>query len=274
MESANRLAVIAGNTFRESVRQRFFVIVALAASSLVVAAWWLRDCSFGACREKFLLDAGFGCLTFFSAVVAIAATAESFFAEIERKTVLAALARPLARWEFVVGKLAGILWLLLVFCLAETLVLVGLLWWQKTAAGGPPTAATIEHGSISFFAVIACGFVEWLRCCILAAVTLLVSTYAQSRLLAVAAGFVAWVASSLQSFAWGPSGSGGVGGPGLAGKIVGFVAPDFSLYDVADGVANGGTLSFGFLSGIALYSVVYLGMLLALAAYCFRHREL
>lgn len=274
MESANRLAVIAANTFRESVRQKFFAIVALAAATLLVAAWSLRDCGLGACREKFLLDAGFGCLTFFSAVVAIVTPAESFFGEIERKTVLAALARPLARWEFVLGKLAGILWLLLVFCAAETLVLVGLLWWQKSTDGAPPTGIISGDGPVPFSAVITCGFVEWLRCCILAGLTLLVSTYAQSKLLAAAAGFGAWITSSLQSFAWAPSGGGGMQAHGLAAKIVGLVVPDFSLYDVADGIADGGTLSPGYLSGIALYSVLYFGMLAALAAYCFRHREL
>ena len=83
--SARRVTAIAVNTVRESMRQRFIVLLTLTAAALGVAAWWLRDCSVVASREKFLLDAGFGALTFFGAVVAIVAAAESFSSEIERR---------------------------------------------------------------------------------------------------------------------------------------------------------------------------------------------
>jgi len=101
VSSASRLAAIAGNTFRESVRQRFFLILALMTAMLSIAAWWFRNCSLVAPQTKFLLDTGFGALAFFGAVMAIVATAESFSGEIERRTVLAVLAKPVWRGEFV-----------------------------------------------------------------------------------------------------------------------------------------------------------------------------
>jgi ABC-type transport system involved in multi-copper enzyme maturation permease subunit len=274
MPSAIRMLVIAVNTFRESARQRFFVIMALTAALLCVAAWWLRDCSLVASREKFVLDAGFGALTFFGAVVAIVATAESFSGEIEKRTVLAVLSRPVKRGEFVLGKLGGILGLLLAFCIAGAGLLVAMLWWSKTAGAGAPAGTIVEKEHVSFLAVMTCGLVQWLRCSVLAALTLMVSTYSRSSLLAVSAGFAALVVCSLRTLALEASRSAASAWmEGVAG-VVGFIVPDFDLYEVADGVADGGALSIGYISAITLYSGFYVSIFSAMAAYCFRHREL
>ena len=274
VSSAFRLAAIAGNTFRESVRQRLFLILALMAAMFGIAAWWFRNCSIVAPQTRFLLDTGFGALTFFGAVVAIVAVAESFSGEIERRTVLAVLAKPVWRGEFVLGKLAGILGLLLAFCAVGTGFLVGWLWWSQTQPTDPLARGFAGAGGASSFAVMACGLVQWLRCSVLAALTLLVATYARTSLLAVMAGFAALAICSLRALVWdafrfaGPEWARGVAG------LVGLVVPDFELYDVADQVAAGGALSTGYLVGITLYSAIYVSLFVALAVYCFRHREL
>jgi hypothetical protein len=121
---------------------------------------------------------------------------------------------------------------------------------------------------------MACGLVQWLRCSVLAALTLLVSTYARSSLLAVMSGFAALAIFSLRSLALD---SIRIGGPGWArgvAGVLGLVIPDFDLYDVADRVAGGGALSTGYLLGITLYSAAYVSLFAALAVFCFRHREL
>jgi ABC-type transport system involved in multi-copper enzyme maturation permease subunit len=272
--SANRLAAIAVNTFRESVRQRFFLLLSLAAIALGIVAWWLRECSSGALQTKFVLDAGFGALTFFGAVVAIVATAESFSGEIERKTIMAVLAKPVWRSEFVLGKLGGILGLLLVFCAASTGFLMVLILWQQMAAGRLPAGESAEAGHQAYAALIACGLVQWLRCSVLAALTLLVATCARSSLLAVTSGFAALVACSLRSLACDALRMTGPGWARGGADIAGVLVPDFELYDVADRVASGGVLSPGYLAGITLYSALYVGLFAALAVFCFRHREL
>jgi len=272
--SAGRLAAIAVNTFREAVRQRFFVIVSLATVSFGLAAWWLRDCGVVACREKFLLDAGFGALAFFGAIVAIVATAGSFFGEIERRTVLAVLSRPVRRKEFVLGKLGGILGLLFVFCGMGTALLVGLLWCSRTLPEEQLPGAMLAGERVSLPAVALCGLVQWLRCSVLAALALAVSAYSRSSLLAVVASFAALVVCSLRSFAWDAFASAGHGLAGGAARVLGACVPDFDLYEVADAVANGGAVSPGYLSGIALYSTIYVGMFAAIAACFFWHREL
>jgi ABC-type transport system involved in multi-copper enzyme maturation permease subunit len=273
--SAERMAVIAVNTFRESVRQRFFVLLSLAVLALGIVAWGLRECSFGAAPPKFLLDAGFGALTFFGAVVAIVAAAESFSGEIERRTVSAVLAKPVWRSEFVLGKLSGILGLLLLFCAAGTGLLTVLVSWLQMASGRPSGAESAEVGrECGFFALMACGLVQWFRCSVLAALTLLVATYARSSLLAVTSGFAALAACSLRSLVCDAFRAAGLGWARAVAEVISFLVPDFELYDVSDRVASGGVLSVDTLAGIALYSAFYVGLFAALAVCCFRHREL
>ena len=163
--------------------------------------------------------------------------------------------------------------LMLAFCVTWTGFLTGLLLWQRIGSEGSLDGVLGAGGHVSFSSVIACGLVQWLRCTVLATLTLMVSTYARSSMLAVMAGFAALVVCSLRSFAWDSVQATGPGWAGAAG-MVGFLVPDFDLYDVANGVAGGGALSIGYLAGIALYSAVYVGVFAAIAGYCFRRREL
>lgn len=272
--SAMRLALIAQNTLLESVRQRFLLLLSLVAVALGIAVWLLRDCSFAAPRSKFLLDGGFGVLAFFGAILAIVTSAQSFFGEIERRTVLAVLAMPVWRMEFILGKLAGVLLLLLVFCATSTGLLLGLLMWQQagpdTSLGGMPDGGT----HVSCLAVVACGLVQWLRSSTLAALTLFVSSYACGSSFAMVSGFGALAICNLQSLARDACQIAGSGWANGVVGVVGFILPDFGLYDVADAVAAGGALSMTYLVGIALYSAAYVGLFGGLAVFCFRHREL
>ena len=272
--SAARVTAIAHNTFLESARQRFLRLLCLVASALGIAVWLFRDCGLVAPGNKFLLDGGFGGLAFFGGILAIVTPAQSFFGEIERRTVLAVMAMPVRRTEFILGKLAGVLVLLLVFCAASTGLLLGMLVWQQAGTGGAGGGIPGDGGHVSFPSVVGCGLVQWLRCCTLAALTLLVSSYARGGSFALLSGFAALAICNLQSVA---RDVGQIGGSawtrGVVG-VAGLVFPDFGLYDVADGVAAGGRLSFAYLAGVALYSAAYVGLFAGLAACCFRHREL
>src|SRR5688500_5742639 len=114
--SVRRVRLIAGNTMREAVRQRLFAFVGLLAVALVVGAQWLRELNFGSPELKFIADFGFGAMAFFGSVLTIIAMAQLFFSEIEHRTVLTLLAKPVRRSEFVIGKYSGVVVLAGLFC--------------------------------------------------------------------------------------------------------------------------------------------------------------
>jgi ABC-type transport system involved in multi-copper enzyme maturation permease subunit len=128
--SFRRAFLIAQNTWREAARQKLFNFLLFLALALVLGARWFRDFNFGAPELKFLADCGFGAMAFFGAALTVAATAQLFFSEIENRTALTLLAKPVWRAEFVIGKFLGVAMLSAVFCALLTALLAGVLWWR------------------------------------------------------------------------------------------------------------------------------------------------
>jgi ABC-type transport system involved in multi-copper enzyme maturation permease subunit len=117
-----RVATIAANSYRESVRARilhglFGLAIATAGYALVVGAYALQD------TLRVVSDLGAASVSLYALVVAVVIGATSLYREIELKTVFPILARPIERWEYVVGKFVGTWLTLAVFVLANTGVL-------------------------------------------------------------------------------------------------------------------------------------------------------
>ena len=75
--SFTRIRLIAGNTFLEAVRQKFFGSLLLIALALVGSSFF-QQFDFGAGELKFIGDFGFGALFFFGSILSIAATTQLF----------------------------------------------------------------------------------------------------------------------------------------------------------------------------------------------------
>jgi hypothetical protein len=268
------VALIAGNTFREAVRQRLLLVLSMVAASMVGGALFFRHFHFGSSELKLLEDVGFGAMTFFGAILAIVAPAQLFFGDIERRTVLTVLAKPVWRAEFILGKLGGVLLLLLVFCTAMTALLAGLIAWRETGLMAAHPDAFETGWKAGYAALAIGGLAQWLKLGVLAALTLFVASYARSSLFAMMAGCIALVACQLQYLArdfYGLMESGWArGGVWLFGLLL----PDFQLFNVAERVAGGENLTVGLISGLAAYALAYTTVFSGLAVYCFRHREL
>jgi ABC-type transport system involved in multi-copper enzyme maturation permease subunit len=113
-----RILTIALNTYREAVRARVLiglagVAFAVAFYSLVVGAFTLDE------APRVVADLGSGAISLFSIAVAVFIGASSLYRELEMKTILPLLARPISRAEYLVGKYLGIMLVVTVFAMAE-----------------------------------------------------------------------------------------------------------------------------------------------------------
>jgi ABC-type transport system involved in multi-copper enzyme maturation permease subunit len=77
-------------------------------------------------EARFVTDVGLAGMTILGLLLVITRGAETLFREVERKTVLVILARPIHRWQFVVGNFLGMAWilLLLIACLLAVLLII------------------------------------------------------------------------------------------------------------------------------------------------------
>jgi ABC-type transport system involved in multi-copper enzyme maturation permease subunit len=113
-----RIATIAYGTYREAVRARILlglagVGFAVAGYSLVVGAFTLNE------APRVVADLGAMAVSVFSIAIAILIGATTLYRELELKTILPLLARPIRRGEFLVGKYLGIMLVVAVFAMAE-----------------------------------------------------------------------------------------------------------------------------------------------------------
>jgi len=255
-------------TLREALRQRFAAGLALVALLLAGSGLFLQGIDLGGAKARLLADLGFGALVLFGSALAIVVPAASFFADLEQRTVLTLLAKPVARWQYLTGKWLGVVGLLGGFTLLLTGVIAGQLAW----ASALPEA---EHRLDGVGLLVAAG-VTWLRLSLLSALTLAIAAYARSSLFTILAGGGAMVIGQLQYLARGAWER--VENPLLAGLAWGIahLFPNLQAFDLAEPLVfqEPPDLPFGTVARVLLYGTLYAAAYLGAAVVLFQRREL
>jgi ABC-type transport system involved in multi-copper enzyme maturation permease subunit len=107
------ILIIAGNTFRENVRDKILYNLILFALLMIVSAAVLGQLTLGH-EEKVIIDLGLTAISIFGTLIAIFIGIGLVHKEMEKRTVYALLAKPLHRRDFILGKYFGLLLTLLV----------------------------------------------------------------------------------------------------------------------------------------------------------------
>ena len=103
-----RVRAIAFNTFREAVRDRVLYNLIVFALLLIVSALVFGQISIGI-EKIVLVNLGLTAISIFGVVIAIFIGIGLVSKEIDKKTLYTVLTRPVRRWEFIVGKFAGLI---------------------------------------------------------------------------------------------------------------------------------------------------------------------
>ncbi len=114
--------VVAINTFREAVRDRVLYNLIFFALLMMGAAILVGQISVGIDRLV-IVNLGLSAISIFGIIMAIFIGVGLVYKEIEKRTLYSLLAKPIKRWEFIVGKFGG---LLLTLAVNTSLMLLGL----------------------------------------------------------------------------------------------------------------------------------------------------
>ena len=127
-------SAIAFNTFREAVRNKvfgslIFVAILLMAGSLALGEMSLHE------ELRVTRDLTLFASTIFAAAITIYSSITLLYTEIEQRTIYTILSKPIRRWQFIAGKFAGIV--LLLVCILGLLygISAGLIALQGGAIG-------------------------------------------------------------------------------------------------------------------------------------------
>jgi ABC-type transport system involved in multi-copper enzyme maturation permease subunit len=122
---------IATATAKEAIRQPAFFVLAFLASASLIASIFVSYFTFGE-DIKMYKDTGLTTISFVGLLLALLTASSSVAEEIEGKTAITLLSKPINRRQFIVGKFLGIeLGVLALFALLGTLFAIGV--WYKYA---------------------------------------------------------------------------------------------------------------------------------------------
>jgi Cu-processing system permease protein len=137
-----RLWAIALNTFREAARIRvlYGILVLVVGANLLAVFLGEMSVDHGA---RVARDVGLAGISLFGALTAIFLGVALLYAEVQRRTVHAIVAKPIERWEFVLGKYLGMVLTLSVLVALFTAAMIALLAVQGVAVSSAVLKAIV-----------------------------------------------------------------------------------------------------------------------------------
>jgi uncharacterized membrane protein YciS (DUF1049 family) len=286
--SPGRLFTIAANTLIDLTRQKVFYFVLIFALLLIGSSIFMARLSF---QQEFqiLKDVSLGAISIFTSLLAIVATARLLSQDIEDRTVYTILAKPVPRFEYLLGKLVGVLFLLAIGTLVMSAVMFAILYLreqtvlaetarQMSAASRDQLEAALNAVRASalnrdIFLVIA---IIYFKACLLAALTLFVSTFATTNIFTIVVMVVIYFIGHLQATAreyWLQEHSAGwLAQVFLA--VVALIFPDLQAFNLVDDVVAGTAIPLMLLLKTSALGIFYTAVYTILALVAFYGKEL
>lgn len=260
-----RIAAVARNTFREAVRNKILYSLLFFALALIASALALGQLSIHE-ERRMIRDVGLFGVDLFSVLIAIFVGVNLLYKELALKTVYTILPKPIARWEFVLGK-----WLGVMATLAAQIVVMGLAVAATVAADGGAAAVDAALGKALWLLLM--------NVTIVTSVAMLFSSFSSpflSGLLSLGVFVLGRSVPDVRALA------DRVGG-GMGRALAAFCAvlPNLHLFTPSGSAVGGQHVSVhggsfvgsSYLAWTSAYALGYSAAVLALAMFIFRRRD-
>jgi ABC-type Na+ efflux pump permease subunit len=238
---------------------------------------------------QILKDVSLGAMAILSSLLAIVATARLIPQDIEDRTVYTILAKPVPRFEYLLGKLFGVLLLLAISLALMSALFVALLYAREQAVlqetSRQMSRAPREQLDAALNAVRAAALntdilggvaVIYLKTCLLAALTLFVSTFATTNIFTIVVMVFVYFIGHLQATAreyWLEQQSAGwIARMFLA--MVALIFPDLQAFNLVDEIVAGVAIPLALFAKTALLGIFYTAIYTLAATFVFYGKEL
>jgi Cu-processing system permease protein len=252
-----RIVAIAVNVFREVIRDRILYLLAIYFLVLIGAVTLVPNLAPGA-GNKITLDVGLAAMHVIGLLVAVFVGTGLINKEIEKRTVLVLMAKPMSRTEFITGKHLGLSLVLAVLIGAMGVLYLGALTLLKVPFPVPSILAAMVYMLLEL----------WL----LTAIAIAFGVFTSS-LLATLFTFGVFLMGHLSQdlLTFGQL----TKNPGLAQAMQNLylVLPDLERFNLKNQAVYGLLPDNMTLLSSAVYGVAYIGMSLAIATFIFSKRE-
>jgi ABC-type transport system involved in multi-copper enzyme maturation permease subunit len=282
--SLSRVWIIAANTLTEAVRQKVFNFFLIIGLIFIASASFFAQFTFGE-QLKFIKDTCLGVISVISTLIAIVGTAQLLPNEVENRTIYTILAKPVRRIEFLLGKFLGSLSLLGISVAAMCLLFGAVLFIKEQGmlrelrqelTQSPSTADAMDLNKqiqqvpkqVLDVDLVKAVLAELMKATLVAAITLLVSTFSTSLVFNVVVPFMIFVAGMLRSSAaevW-------AGRRILMALLA--ILPDFGFFSLADEINLGNVVPWSHVGTVIVYGLARTLVIVIAAHLIFSRREI
>ncbi len=287
-----RVWVLAAQTLMQLSRMKVFYFLAAFAVIVVCSNFFnllqhdLPE-NYGFAVLRAIKSWSFGAMTLFSVVLAVLATSLLLPRDMEDRTLYTILAKPVRRFDYLAGKLLGMLLLLGISLAVMDLMMVGALEWrvaglarnitvmEEAGRFGADEIAAMRanldahrpdwalHGAVA---------AVWLRAAVLTALTLCLSTIASVTLFTSVCAFLVFFIGHLQADLRAGLAAGGWLEQGAA-LLTGLLVPDFQMFNVIDAVIEGASLPWSVFGPLLALGAGHVAVYLAVGWFVFAGKE-
>lgn len=252
--------IVATNTFREAVRDRVLYSLVFFALLMIGAAILVGQISIGI-EQTVIVSLGLAAISVIGLFIAVFIGVGLVSKEMDKRTLYALLAKPVKRWEFLLGKFAGLVMTLAVNTAAMALGLYAALWSVKHPL--------IRSDAYVFVAV----YLILLKLALIVALAMLFSCFTTPFLAILftvgmyVAGVFAYDLRTIQGINMNPATVRMLRG-------ISYLLPNFQNFNVTGAVAHERGVPASLVWHVTLYTAVYCGVVLTGAALVFSRRNL
>ena len=253
--SLSRVLAIALNTFTQLVRMKVFYFLLIFSVLIIGANLLFLNFTFEQ-ELKILQDVSFGAMTLFASIFSIVGTALLIPKDIEDRTLYTILTKPVPRFEYLIGKLLGILFLVAVSLVLMSILFFAVLYMRQHGIlaeetnqfRGQPTPEQLSSLKETIFSqglrleLINGVIAVFLKASVAAAIALVVSTFASSTLFTIIVSLVIYFIGHAQSMAldyYFPEGDMHGALQRFFAGIVAIIFPNLQMFNVVDGIVSG-----------------------------------
>jgi len=268
--SATRVQLVAWHVFKEGARDRVLFTMVGFAVLLFGASLLLGQLTAGQ-DLKIIKDLGLAVIEVSGVLMSVLIGVGLVAREIDKRSIYGLLARPLRRWEFILGKYLGLLMTLAVNVAVMTVALYAVLaWMQWTAA--PAVRASWEAPALDPAMLIAVVLLMG-ELAVLTAVALFFSTFSSSALWSTLFSLGVFVAGQFSGQLRELATAVGSRAAGAVGTALGLILPAFGAFDVKSQVVHGLAIPLEFVGMTMAYAALYAAAVLTATIAVFNRRD-
>jgi ABC-type transport system involved in multi-copper enzyme maturation permease subunit len=271
---APRTSVIAAATAKETIAQPLFTLLIGIGVVALIAYVFIPYNTFGE-DVKMLKTSGMTTIKVLAIIMALWTASTSVADEIEGRTALTVLSKPVGRRQFILGKFLGIIWpIVLMFIILGFVFLLTVSF--KVIYDARESSKTTPEWTECYAEVVRIipGLVlAFFESVIMAAISVAVSTRLSMLPNLVICGSI-YVLGHLAALIVKSSAADNIVFVRFVGRLLAMVLPVLDHFEIEGAIAGATSVPLSYLGWALLYSVVYSAAAMLLALFFFEDRDL